>query len=612
MCFLAFLLILSSWAGASPLQAQGLLEILQTLAQQGNTVVHVAPKGTAAQAAVREICEAGPPSDLVILTAAMEAADDATGDACVVLIEDTGASLTVRVTGRCRTLPGATPTDVTRHLCTLGDLPASQEAPSPAPTLVGPSVCPDEDGDGYTARSCGGRDCNDQWAEIHPGAFDVPGDAIDQDCNGKDRRLLQENPAVLAGAVIGSVVVAALVAALIIVAGAFLIALIIVISSSCPFVYVETPDGWRLAGEPFSGAVVRALQRPDLVPLPVDAAGTVRTRIVAVSPETEYIDHASLVVVDHDPAVRALTTSEANVVLVAPAQGPTSAVDLAGHDVLPLLADDEWFWETDMDGAVGDPGAVHGEGLVVTFRDPPVGPEGLALELHAGNTPWQALLWGAIEASMGDRIERFQRRGEDPARREPLLAWRKATGLDLVVERRMDEDTWEEVAVVPSLGWVALRRLCVVLPPDPGPDLTLRLRGGTGFWRIRHLGLAPIVDADPAVAILPPRLVLGPEDTDPRAALDRSDGVYSVLPEPGQELALTFEPGPIPPDLARTAFLAVDGYYEPHTPPDARFHPRLVRRLKHRPEWASELSVEVYRLYAEATEEVALAGPGGA
>jgi streptogramin lyase len=49
----------------------------------------------------------------------------------------------------------------------------------PAPILPGP---PDADRDGYPASI----DCNDQVAAIHPGAFDRPGDKIDQDCSGAD------------------------------------------------------------------------------------------------------------------------------------------------------------------------------------------------------------------------------------------------------------------------------------------------------------------------------------------------------------------------------------------------------------------------------------------
>ncbi len=41
----------------------------------------------------------------------------------------------------------------------------------------------DLDHDGFTGN---GGDCNDTNASIHPGAVDIPGDGIDQDCNGRD------------------------------------------------------------------------------------------------------------------------------------------------------------------------------------------------------------------------------------------------------------------------------------------------------------------------------------------------------------------------------------------------------------------------------------------
>ncbi|MDF1562455.1 MAG: MopE-related protein [Deltaproteobacteria bacterium] len=49
-------------------------------------------------------------------------------------------------------------------------------------------VCttPDEDGDNHDAISCGGDDCNDQEPTIYPGAPEICGDGIDQDCSGAD------------------------------------------------------------------------------------------------------------------------------------------------------------------------------------------------------------------------------------------------------------------------------------------------------------------------------------------------------------------------------------------------------------------------------------------
>jgi hypothetical protein len=49
----------------------------------------------------------------------------------------------------------------------------------------------DRDGDGYSALF-GGGDCDDSRADVYPGAEDIPGDGIDQDCEGGDAPLVAE------------------------------------------------------------------------------------------------------------------------------------------------------------------------------------------------------------------------------------------------------------------------------------------------------------------------------------------------------------------------------------------------------------------------------------
>lgn len=56
-------------------------------------------------------------------------------------------------------------------------------------SLVPVPSCTDGDGDGYFAEpDCGAPvDCDDTAGAVHPGACDVKGDGIDQDCDGADR-----------------------------------------------------------------------------------------------------------------------------------------------------------------------------------------------------------------------------------------------------------------------------------------------------------------------------------------------------------------------------------------------------------------------------------------
>lgn len=47
-----------------------------------------------------------------------------------------------------------------------------------------PIRCADADHDGYKDAACGGNDCNDANRAVNPGAAEVCGDTIDNNCSG--------------------------------------------------------------------------------------------------------------------------------------------------------------------------------------------------------------------------------------------------------------------------------------------------------------------------------------------------------------------------------------------------------------------------------------------
>lgn len=65
-------------------------------------------------------------------------------------------------------------------------LPLAHALARAADTADSAANC-DWDGDGYDALVCDAAgDCNDGDPDVHPGAVEVPGDGLDQDCDGTD------------------------------------------------------------------------------------------------------------------------------------------------------------------------------------------------------------------------------------------------------------------------------------------------------------------------------------------------------------------------------------------------------------------------------------------
>lgn len=364
--------------------------------------------------------------------------------------------------------------------------------------------------------------------------------------------------------------------------------------TSCPFVYVDTPEGTRFVGEAYSGSVVRPLQRDDLLLLPTMRPGTARVTLSNHAHETQHTDRVELWLVEHPASARAVAGFDGRPIVVGEARPPAAVRSLTGAPLTPPSSDTGRWWESDMEALAATRNPPLRDGIEVTFAAPadratPV------LELDASNTHWLDLVLGRMFASFGDGLGEHLARADSQRSDAAQRAWRDREAIDLSVETILD-GRWQRVAVVPTPGPAALRSLAVPLPRSASnAPLRVRLSAGTGFWRIGSLALSELRDASPTVTRLAPSRAEQPDGSDARALVASTDGVYQHLPRRGERLLLEFEPPPAREGLSRSAFLSANGYYTVHAQPQAQRSAGTLLRLRDEAGSMARFSFDLYR-----------------
>lgn len=354
---------------------------------------------------------------------------------------------------------------------------------------------------------------------------------------------------------------------------------------SCPFVYSHDGRGFVLDAEVFGGAIFEKGQRDDWASLSHlrESEGEYRVKLTNELRETQYVDALSLVVVDHAPGSRIVPSFSGELLELSAPRPAVRAVDLAGWNVLDLLArPDGRSWISHPFGRDPDDRDQLRDGLVLEF-DRPEAVSRATLALTVRNTGWASYLQGQLLELPGREIDAwYAKLDESPRERKRLFDAMVREGMLLVSV--WDGSAWVRSGFIWEVGPSVSRvqALQIDLRGIPGERLRLRLDSTAGLWLVDDV----VVDyaATPArgseLAVSAARAQDG---RDVRDLLLSEDGRRYEMPLRSDWAELRFTAPANVQGRQRSVLVKSSGYYRIHS--SAREEPQtaLLDRLLDEP-----------------------------
>lgn len=359
-------------------------------------------------------------------------------------------------------------------------------------------------------------------------------------------------------------------------------------TTSCPFAYVFDGQQFSFQGELFSSALFPCLERDDYLPLPRLKAreGQFNLLLADEMMEQQFIDQASLYIVEHPEGTQALIDQNGQVSIFNTLQPPANAESQGGLDVTGLISTrDQQAFQFD------NPEAAFNH-TVLTFEKP-AGATHIDLWLTAKNTHWFELVWEEYNSKFGSFYAGQQEKlAQKPA--ETLNQWAQDQGIPMAVYLDTGNG-WQNVEYIPSPGPFGWRELVVPLDLSSHHDTKVRIKleAGFHFWELDYAAASFSGEQTYSAVELLPQFAWGNDGGDYTYALSHPDGDYLSFPGPGHRVWISYEAPPATVGMQQSAFLHGKGYY--HLIRDYKGLPEIgdLRHIK-KPGFLPELSKELY------------------
>jgi len=357
-----------------------------------------------------------------------------------------------------------------------------------------------------------------------------------------------------------------------VVAGAYVLTGIILVLTSCPFIYTNDGEQYILAGEIYSGSVQPQLERNDFMKLPVYNQHS-KDYQLKIANELKEIQHTNLMemwVFDHSSDLEIGIDKYGKYHTLSDPLTPISATNFEGTDLTGVLEHKDSLFYT---SSLSDQELPLTDGVTLEFAKPDNASQAKVL-IRAKNSLVLDFMFGQFQDQFGKRYKRWNKK-QSKAPEEQLMQWKidQNIPLTLSVERN---GSWEPVDYYHVAGPVAFKEdiLSFPLTGEESNPMKIKLEAGNFFWEIDYVGIDYSEDKELSYEIVPASAATDQSGKDITGKIRKDDKKYYNQTQTGNNAVVTFE---IPENLqeSRSIFLHSKGWYhilrDPSGTPDREY-----------------------------------------
>ncbi len=329
--------------------------------------------------------------------------------------------------------------------------------------------------------------------------------------------------------------------------------------NSCPFIYTYNGSDFVFAGEIYSGAVYKPLERHDYLLLPdlVEEDGLYKLKISNQLEEVQHTNLLELMVFDHKINEDVLIDKYGIPHSLSDTRSPVSATNLKGDDVLALIEKEDDLVYIGDDPMKNPPLL---DGVILTF-DIPAETDKVDLVLEAKNSYWLDFVYQNFREMLGASYKAWMKKQED-GDPEKMENWSLSQNIPLSLFLNIDGE-WVFQDFFHTVGPMAFKKDILsfdVSERGNGP-VQIKLEAGSYFWEIGFAELSLNSESEFISKSITIQEAITEAEENVTKMLKEDDDLYYDQPEIGNEATLIFRV-PEYKGEDRTIVLHSKGYYQ--------------------------------------------------